>query len=80
MYLSQLTTNHHGGHFKVYHHTVEIVFPLLLEKKAEHNRGIKITSRTFQNLPQLRYLRATVTNQNLIQEEIKGGLISGNAY
>jgi hypothetical protein len=33
----------------------------------------------FENVPQFRYLGKTVTNQNLIQEEIKRRLNSGNA-
>jgi ribosomal protein S2 len=39
---------------------------------------IKIANRSFQNVAQFRYLGTTVTNQNLIQEEIKR-LNSGNA-
>jgi hypothetical protein len=34
------------------------------------NLDIKITNRSFENVSQLRYLETTVTNQNLIQEEI----------
>jgi hypothetical protein len=43
------------------------------------NRDIKIANRSFGNMPQLKYLGTTVTNQNLIQEEIKRRLNSGNA-
>jgi hypothetical protein len=43
------------------------------------NRDIKIANRSFGNVSQLRYLGTTVSNQNLIQEEIKGRLNSGNA-
>jgi hypothetical protein len=35
------------------------------------NRDIKIANRFLENLSQFKYLGATVTNQNLIQEEIK---------
>jgi hypothetical protein len=35
--------------------------------------------RSFENAVQFRYLGTTVTNQNLIQEEIKRKLYSGNA-
>jgi hypothetical protein len=35
------------------------------------NRDIKIADRSFQNVSQFKYLGTTVTNQNLIQEEIK---------
>jgi hypothetical protein len=43
------------------------------------NRGIKIANRSFGNVSQFRYLGKSVTNQNLIQEEIKRRLNSGNA-
>jgi hypothetical protein len=40
---------------------------------------IRIYSRPFENVSQLKYLRRTVMNQNLIQEEIKRRLNSCNA-
>jgi hypothetical protein len=43
------------------------------------NRDIKIPNRSFENVSQFKYLGTTVTNQNLIQEEIKRRLNSGNA-
>jgi hypothetical protein len=43
------------------------------------NRDIKIANRSFENVSQFRYLGTTVTNQNLIQEEIKRRLNSDNA-
>jgi hypothetical protein len=45
---------------------------------AGQNHDIKIASRCFENVAQLRYLGTTVTNQNLIQKEIKRRLNSGN--
>jgi hypothetical protein len=42
------------------------------------NRDIKIANRSFENVPQFKYLGTTVTNQNSIQEEIKRRLNSGN--
>jgi hypothetical protein len=39
----------------------------------------KIDDRSFGNVAQFRYLGTTITNQNLIQEEIKRRLNSGNA-
>jgi hypothetical protein len=46
---------------------------------AGQNHDIKIGNRSFENLSQFKYLGATVTNQNLIQGEIKRRLNSGNA-
>jgi hypothetical protein len=43
------------------------------------NRDIKIANRLFENVSQFKYLGTTVTNQILIQEEIKCKLNSGNA-
>jgi hypothetical protein len=42
------------------------------------NRDIKIANRSSENVLQFKYLGTTVTNQNLIQEEIKRRLNSGN--
>jgi hypothetical protein len=42
------------------------------------NRDIKIANRSFENASQFKYLGTTVTSQNLIQEEIKRRLNSGN--
>jgi sorting nexin-29 len=39
---------------------------------------IKVANRSSENVPQFKYLGTTVTNQNLIQEEIKSRLNSGN--
>jgi hypothetical protein len=44
------------------------------------NRDIKIVNRLFGNLSQFTYLGTLVTNQNLIQEEIKRRLNSGSAW
>jgi hypothetical protein len=43
------------------------------------NRHMKIADRSFENVAQFRYLVTTITNQNLIREEIKRRLNSGNA-
>jgi hypothetical protein len=43
------------------------------------NQDIKIANRSFENVSRFKYLATTATNQNLIQEEIKRRLNSGNA-
>jgi hypothetical protein len=40
---------------------------------------IKIANRSSKNVAKIKYLGMTVTDQNLIQEEIKKRLLSGNA-
>jgi hypothetical protein len=45
---------------------------------AGQTRDIKIANRLFENVAQFKYLVTTITNQNLIQEEIKRRLNSGN--
>jgi hypothetical protein len=48
-------------------------------QNAGQNWDIKAAKKSFENVSQFRYLRATVINQNLIQEEIKRRLNSGDA-
>jgi hypothetical protein len=40
-------------------------------QNAVQHRDIKIANRSFENVSQFKYLRTTVTSQNLIQEEIE---------
>jgi hypothetical protein len=47
-------------------------------QNVSKNRDMKIAERSFENVSQFKYLGTTVTNQNLIQEKIKGRLNSGN--
>jgi hypothetical protein len=49
-------------------------------RDAGQNWDIKIANRLFENVSQFRYLGMTVTNQILIQQEIKRRLHFGNAY
>jgi hypothetical protein len=49
------------------------------DQNAGQTREIKIGNISFENVSQFKYLGTTVTNQNLIQEEIKKRLNSGNA-
>jgi hypothetical protein len=48
------------------------------QQNVGQNWDIKIANRSFENASQFKYLGMTVTNQNLIQEEIKRRLNSGN--
>jgi hypothetical protein len=49
------------------------------QQNVGQNRDIKIANRSFKNLSQFKYFGTTVTRQNLIQEDIKRRLNSGNA-
>jgi hypothetical protein len=42
-------------------------------QNAGQNHDVKIGNRCFGNVEQFRYLGTTITNQNLIQEEIELG-------
>jgi hypothetical protein len=44
---------------------------------ARRNCDIKIVNRSFENVSQFKYLEKTLTNQTLVQEEIKRRLNSG---
>jgi hypothetical protein len=48
-------------------------------QNAGKTHDIKIANRFFENVAELRYLGMTITNESLIQEEIKGRFNSGNA-
>jgi hypothetical protein len=48
-------------------------------QNAVQYRDIKTANRSFENVSQFKYWGMTVTNKNLIQEEIKRRLSSGNA-
>jgi hypothetical protein len=65
--------------FRLIQHSVALDGKPELEQDVGQNRDIKIANRSFENVPQLKYFETTVTNQNLIQEEIKKRLKSGNA-
>jgi hypothetical protein len=52
---------------------------LSCHQDAEQNSDVKIANRFFENVAQFKYLGMTVTNQNLIQEEIERSLNLDNA-
>jgi hypothetical protein len=49
-------------------------------QNAKQNYDIKIANISFESVAQFKYLETTVTNQYLIQKEIKGRWNSGNAH
>jgi hypothetical protein len=49
-------------------------------QKAGQNNDMKIVNGSFENVIHIKYLGTTVKSQNLIQEEIKRRLNSGNAW
>jgi hypothetical protein len=59
---------------------VETKYMLLSRhQNVSRNRDIKIAHRLFGNVSRIKYLEATVTNQNLTQEEVKRRWNSDNA-
>jgi hypothetical protein len=54
-------------------------YMLLSCQQSARQNMTKIANRCFENVAQFRYLGTTITNRNLIQEEIKRILNSGNA-
>jgi hypothetical protein len=52
---------------------------LSYHQNAGQNHDIKIANRSYENVSQFKYLRITVTSQNLIQKEIKRRFSLGNA-
>jgi hypothetical protein len=51
---------------------------LLSQQNVGQNQDMKIANRWFENVSQFNFLGTTVTYQNLIQEEIKRRMSSGN--
>jgi hypothetical protein len=45
---------------------------LLISRMQGQNHYIKIAKRSFENMAHFIYLGTTVTNQNLVQEKIRG--------
>jgi len=49
------------------------------DQNAERSHNVKIKSKSFERVEKFKYFGTKVTNQNSVQEEIKGRLKSGNA-
>jgi hypothetical protein len=49
-------------------------------QKAGRRQNIKIGNRSFESVTKFKYLGTTLTDQNVIHEEIKSRLNSGNVY
>jgi hypothetical protein len=54
-------------------------YMLMSLKKAGQKHGIKTANRSFEGVAKFKYLGTTLTDQNCMQELIKGRLNSGNA-
>jgi hypothetical protein len=52
---------------------------LSCHQNVGQNRGRKIAKRSLENVSQFKYLRTTVSDQNVIQEEIERRFKSGDA-
>jgi hypothetical protein len=65
----------------MYRENIEKTKRMLLSHRQDvgQNRDIRIANRSFENVSQFKYFGTTVTNQNLIQEEIKRRKNYGNA-
>ena len=48
------------------------------DQNAGRSHNVKTDSKSFERVEKFKYFGTTVTNQNSIQEEIKGRLKSGN--
>jgi hypothetical protein len=44
------------------------------DQKAGHNHNIKIDNKSFESVEELKYFGTTLTDQNIIQEEIMSRL------
>jgi len=49
-----------------------------LDQNAERSHNVNTDSKSFERMEKFKYFGANVTNQNSVQEEIKGRLKSGN--
>ena len=49
------------------------------DQNAGRSQNMRTDNRSFERVEEFKYLGTNLTNQNSIQEEIKGRLKSGNA-
>jgi hypothetical protein len=49
-------------------------------QNSVQHQNIRTANESFENVAKFKYLGTTLTNQNDIQDEIKSGLNSGNAW
>jgi hypothetical protein len=54
----------------------KLMLTYCLENSGQ-NHNMKVANRCFENVTKIRYLEMTITNENLIQQEIKSRLNSG---
>jgi hypothetical protein len=59
---------------------VLILYVPLIEIGRSPNHDVGVANTSFGNVARFKHLETTVTNQNVINEEIKSRLNSGNAY
>jgi hypothetical protein len=52
----------------------------MTSSECRENHNIKVANRSLENVEKCGYLGVELTNQNLINEEIKSRFNSGNAY
>jgi hypothetical protein len=50
------------------------------QQNASQNWDIETANRSFENVSQFKNLGMTVTNENMIMEEVNRGFNSGNTY
>jgi hypothetical protein len=57
--------------------TEKTLYVDVLSIECRANRNIQIDNRSFENVAQFKYLEKTITNENLIDKEIKEEIKSG---
>jgi hypothetical protein len=84
-FTEKVDTRYNDDHFssavewKKYYEVSCHIMLLPRHQNAGQSHDIKIANKCFENVAKFFYLETTITDQNLIQEEIKRRLNSGNA-